>query len=1577
MPELLIFDPADNLLAILSNEAEDACLFKSAPFKEVINQGSFFEFVAQGDHEDSQYLIAENQVAFLDKDGYFRLFVIKEPDQTNGLDGPQIRCVCEPAMNELNEEWIEDVRPYNTTLADAQNRALAGTRWKPGISADLGINSINYFYISVNEAIQENINTWGGELRDRIEIKDNKIIGRYIDILPRRGQDSGKIWEIDKDIISLSHKVQSYPKTALYGRGASLETDNGGFTRKITFADAEWKVANGDPVDKPKGQEWVGDPGALAAFGRINEDGTKRHRKGSYENGQQEDPAALLQETWEALQQQKHQFHNYEMDVFLLEQISGYEHEKVRLGDTTFAIDRSFAQPIEVEQRVISFEYDVADPDNTGTVELGQYIDLYSDDDRLDKMEAQLNDGISIWNGAAGPVTDDDIENITPPKTLNVIASGGYFEILVQWDFVSSIYIANYEVYASQIQGFTPDLSNLAFRGKSSTYGHKADSNQQWYFRVRAINTHGVPGEFSDEAMAQTARNINDEILFGPEIAEKLRELSETAAILADGSVDLNQIKQDALDAIQADARQYTNAEILAAEQAIQADLNLRIGSVNSDITSLRLAVDEDIATLNSTASDLLQRVSDNEIGLAAAGGKITTIEQNINTIDGSLSTTISQLSNLDGVVSQQQTTITAMAGQISAKAEKTEVYTKVEADGKINTAVSAAKAEIKLTTDGLRTDVTSVTNKVDNLQIGGRNLVRQREHTEDTTYQTITKTVDTMYGQPVYKGVKKSTGTPPTSFKTFTIKKGETYTATIFAKQDVGSTSVNANIIFYDTVGRRTLVSSSVKTFGEWVRLQVTYTNSGDTDLQVGFYFYLARNIGDVTYFACPMLEKGNVATDFTSAPEDVDGAISAVQSFASSIDQKADSIQLSVSSLTETVDSQGTRISSAETNITQLDSSISLKANAADVYTKSQVDTAVNGRVSTTTYNNKMSQLDLSISGISGRVTNTETSINDLTGEVNSAKSQIATLDIKADGIATSVSEVRNDLDALTEDVDNRFLSAETNISQNATQIGLKASQTSVDSLTGRMSQAESSLTVQAGQIASKVEKDGIISAINQTPEVIKITASLIDLVGDVYITNGQTKITDLAVGTAAIANAAVTNAKIGTLAVGTAQIQDSAITNAKIANASIDNAKIISLSADKLNAGAIRGIDIYGAQFRSSDGVTMLDISGGNIRLRQSNGQYVLVNPDGLFGFNSNGSQRFKADATLVTSSAFGTSVQNVYLASYGEARVVNYDDIPGDGQVGSYRYLPLRASNLFADSLDVNQGTNMYLRTYSNGEVRITNVGSTTAYRALRAANYYGDSIDTNTGTALYLRAPSTGEVRATVNGSTTAYIPIRASNYYGDSIDANVGPNIYIRPFSNGEARITNTGSTTAYLPLRASNLFADSLDVNAGTNLYIRPNSAGMVIVSATGTTGTFRPIKAREFITDTSMRENKKDIEVYSDNVLDIFRNASIYTYHRKNDSFDAKLQLGMMLDEMPEVTYSESGDSFAMYALTSFLGKGIKDLISITDIHADDINWLNIENQYLKQKVCTLERRVKALELRVQNLEDYLYAA
>ncbi|MGI8353316.1 gp58-like family protein, partial [Niallia circulans] len=115
------------------------------------------------------------------------------------------------------------------------------------------------------------------------------------------------------------------------------------------------------------------------------------------------------------------------------------------------------------------------------------------------------------------------------------------------------------------------------------------------------------------------------------------------------------------------------------------------------------------------------------------------------------------------------------------------------------------------------------------------------------------------------------------------------------------------------------------------------------------------------------------------------------------------------------KTVNSQGSRISNAETTINQHTTAINLKAEATNVYTKVQTDSALNNKVNLSTYNNKMSQIDVSINGISNRVSSTESNIKGLNGEINTVKSNIASLDIKADGIISSVSQVQTNLDNL----------------------------------------------------------------------------------------------------------------------------------------------------------------------------------------------------------------------------------------------------------------------------------------------------------------------------------------------------------------------------------------------------------------------------------------------------------------------------------------------------------------------------------------------------------------------------------
>ena len=140
-----------------------------------------------------------------------------------------------------------------------------------------------------------------------------------------------------------------------------------GYGRRLTFADVVWTEAGGDPADKPAEQEWVGDDDALALYGRSG-----RHRYGVYINEDITDGEELLLATWDYLQTINKPRTTYELDVISLEELTGYKHEAVRIGDTVRVIDREFTPELVVSARIIEIDRDLLQPQNTKVV-LGSF----------------------------------------------------------------------------------------------------------------------------------------------------------------------------------------------------------------------------------------------------------------------------------------------------------------------------------------------------------------------------------------------------------------------------------------------------------------------------------------------------------------------------------------------------------------------------------------------------------------------------------------------------------------------------------------------------------------------------------------------------------------------------------------------------------------------------------------------------------------------------------------------------------------------------------------------------------------------------------------------------------------------------------------------------------------------------------------------------------------------------------------------------------------------------------------------------------------------------------------------------
>lgn len=612
MTDLLIFDEKDELLAVASNEADSALKFWNADFEEALNNGSTFEFSAEPLHENSQHIMELNQVAFLDKDGHFRLFRIFEVESVSDRNGAYIRAICEDSALELKRNILTDIRPQNVTLRFALERALSGqTRWQVGEVADLGLNSTNFFYKDTITAIARCLEVWRAELRIRVEIDGNRIIGRYIDAISR-GRDTGLV--LNHNVENMLFRVETdHIRTLLYGRGASIpiyddETGEatGGYSRRVMFGDAVGTV-NQHGFDKPRGQLFVEDRVARELYGLIDANGNRQHLQGVFESGFQDEPEYLMVETWEQLQVINKPHYYAKVSMVDLSNLLGEEfnHEQLRLGDVIRLVDQdSFTRPVMIETRVVSYRYDITDP-FIAQVELGNHRDLYSNDQRIRDIEDNLNNG--SWNRP--PLINED--NIIAPVVpiTGFEARGLHSSVMLAWD--NQRLGITYELHASEVQGFAPTQANLIFRGVGNGFHHTSDhmqANQQWYYRVRATNSRGNISDWSNEVMAQTVRIIAPDIFFGEDIARELYELSQIHDIIGPDTVDFKHIKSAAIRTAHiqnlAVERAHLQDAIIGSAQIQNLAVNdAHIGNVSADKISVGTLQGINISGVNINGS--------------------------------------------------------------------------------------------------------------------------------------------------------------------------------------------------------------------------------------------------------------------------------------------------------------------------------------------------------------------------------------------------------------------------------------------------------------------------------------------------------------------------------------------------------------------------------------------------------------------------------------------------------------------------------------------------------------------------------------------------------------------------------------------------------------------------------------------------------------------------------------------------------------------------------------------------------------------------------------------------------------
>ena len=196
--------------------------------------------------------------------------------------------------------------------------------------------------------------------------------------------------------------------------------------------------------------------------------------------------------------------------------------------------------------------------------------------------------------------------------------------------------------------------------------------------------------------------------------------------------------------------------------------------------------------------------------------------------------------------------------------------------------------SDFKQTMNGFKTTVgqTYVTkDDFNGLEIGGRNLLLYsqtiRAHNNYYDVGWLTDEVETFNGCPVWS-VKNRWGRLAWSFKSQVIdrglvKVGDTLTYSLYAKTNNASgKSISCSYRFKGNANAYWFKGSTFNIGTSWARYSATFTVTKDMLAidtymnEIGFEETASMSGDDKVYYACPKLERGTKATDYTPALED-----------------------------------------------------------------------------------------------------------------------------------------------------------------------------------------------------------------------------------------------------------------------------------------------------------------------------------------------------------------------------------------------------------------------------------------------------------------------------------------------------------------------------------------------------------------------------------------------------------------------------------------------------------------------------------------------------------------------------------
>ncbi|AJG76644.1 tail fiber domain-containing protein [Bacillus thuringiensis] len=333
---------------------------------ELKNNVDMLDFTAFDGTDHAVTLQQQNLVLKEVRDGRIVPYVITETEKNS--DKRSITTYASGAWIQIAKSGIiKPQRIESKTVNEFIDLALLGMKWQRGVTEYAGFHTMTIDeYMDPLTFLKKIASLFKLEIRYRVEIKGSRIIGWYVDMIQKRGYDTGKEIELGKDLVGVTR----------------IEHTRNICTALVGFVKGEGdKVITIESINK--GLPYIVD---ADAFQRWNEHG--QHKFGFYTPETEEldmTPKRLLTLMEIELKKRVNSSISYEVEAQSIGRIFGLEHELINEGDTIKIKDTGFTPELYLEARVIAGDESFTDP-TQDKYEFGDYREIVNQNKELRKI---------------------------------------------------------------------------------------------------------------------------------------------------------------------------------------------------------------------------------------------------------------------------------------------------------------------------------------------------------------------------------------------------------------------------------------------------------------------------------------------------------------------------------------------------------------------------------------------------------------------------------------------------------------------------------------------------------------------------------------------------------------------------------------------------------------------------------------------------------------------------------------------------------------------------------------------------------------------------------------------------------------------------------------------------------------------------------------------------------------------------------------------------------------------------------------------------------------------------------------